>query len=342
MRLTTDNPLNGRTYNPWHENACPGGSSGGASAAAAAGFGPIHHGNDIGGSLRYPASFCGLATVKPSFGRIANFVPSAMPPERGILAQLIAVQGAICRQVCDVRLATQVMAAPDARDPFWVPVPFYNWPDEGPIKVAVTRESYGYPIHPDLVAGIDRAAGYLSDAGYQVEEVTTPSIEDAAQGWVDLLGSELEAFFKPLAREYGSSTIQQILKWYFEMGEVADAEHYRVGIKERTTMTREWNIFLDEYPLVLTPFFMQPTPVWDCDAKSFEQTQDVFRAAMYSTGTNFLSLPAGVVPIGLVESLPTGIQVVGRRYREDLILDAIEAIENRVGVLTHQLWAREE
>ena len=110
MRLTTDNPLNGRTYNPWHENACPGGSSGGASAAAAAGFGPIHHGNDIGGSLRYPASFCGLATVKPSFGRIANFVPSAMPPERGMLAQLMAVQGAICRQVCDVRLATQVLS----------------------------------------------------------------------------------------------------------------------------------------------------------------------------------------------------------------------------------------
>ena len=206
----------------------------------------------------------------------------------------------------------------------------------------MTRETYGYPIHPDLVTGIDRAAGFLSDAGYQVEEVTTPSIEDAAQGWFDLLGSELEAFMMPLAREYGSSTIQQIFQWYFEMGEVADAEHYRVGIKERTTMTREWNIFLDEYPLVLTPYFMQPTPTWDCDAKSFEQTKDVFRAAMYSTGTNFLSLPAGVVPIGLVESLPTGIQVVGRRYREDLILDAIEAIENRVGILTHQLWAQEE
>ena len=342
MRLTTDNPLNGRTYNPWHEDACPGGSSGGASAAAAAGFGPIHHGNDIGGSLRYPASFCGLATVKPSFGRIANFVPSAMPPERGILAQLMAVQGAICRQVCDVRLATRIMAAPDARDPFWVPVPFDDWPAERPIKVAVTRESYGYPIHHELVAGIDRAAGYLSDAGYQVEEVTTPSIEDAAQGWFDLLGSELEAFMMPLAREYGSPTIQQIFQWYFEMGEVANAEHYRVGIKERTTMTREWNIFLDEYPLVLTPFFMQPTPAWDCDAKSLEQTRDVFQAAMYSTGTNFLSLPAGIVPIGLVESLPTGVQVVGRRYREDLILDAIEAIENRVGILTHQLWAQEE
>ena len=259
-----------------------------------------------------------------------------------MLAQLMAVQGAICRQVCDVRLATKIMAAPDARDPFWVPVPFDDWPDEGPIKVAVTRESYGYPIHPDLIAGIDRAAGYLSDAGYYVEEVTTPSIEHAADGWFELVGSELKTFMMPLVKEHGSSMIQQIFHWYFEMANVADAEGYRAGIKERTTMTREWNIFLEEYPLVLTPYFMQPTPPWDCDARSFNETQDVLRAAMYSFAINFLSLPAGVVPIGMVESLPTGIQIVGRRYREDLILNAIETIENRVGVLTHQLWATEK
>ena len=341
MRLTTDNPLNGRTFSPWHTDACPGGSSGGASSAAAAGFGPIHHGNDIGGSLRCPSSFCGLATVKPSFGRIANFVGSAMPPERGMLAQLMSVQGAICREVRDVRLATRIMAQRDPRDPFWVPVPFDEGQDPGTLKVAVTRESYGYPIHKELLAGIDRAAGYLSDAGYQVEEVTTPSIEAAAQGWFDLLGSELETFMMPMVREHGSATIQQIFEWYFQMGEVADAEQYRAGIKDRTTMTREWELFLDQYPLVLTPYFMRSTPAWDCDARSFEETRDVFQAGMYSTGINFVSLPAGVVPIGLVDDLPAGIQVVGRRYREDLILDALEAIERRVGVLTRELWARD-
>ena len=264
-----------------------------------------------------------------------------MPPERGLLAQLMAVQGAICREVRDVRVATRVMAQHDPHDPFWVPVPFDGWPDPGTLKVAVTRESYGYPIHPELLAGIDRAAGYLSDAGYQVEEVTTPSIEAAAKGWFDLLGSELETFMMPMVREHGSATIQQIFEWYFQIGQVANADEYRVGIKERSTMTREWELFLDQYPLVLTPYFMRPTPAWDCDAQSFEETYDVFRAAMYSTGINFVSLPAGVVPIGLVEDLPAGIQVVGRRYREDLILDAIEAIEARAGVLARELWARE-
>src|SRR5216684_3563194 len=111
MRATTDNPLRGRTRNPWHEDASPGGSSGGAGAAAAAGFGPIHHGNDIGGSLRFPAFTCGLATVKPTPGRIPAYNPSATA-ERGLLSQLMSVQGAICREVRDVRLATRIMAQP--------------------------------------------------------------------------------------------------------------------------------------------------------------------------------------------------------------------------------------
>jgi amidase len=85
MRATTDNPLRGRTRKPWHEDATPGGSSGGAGAAAAAGFGPIHHGNDIGGSLRFPSFACGVTTGKPTQGRVPSFNPTATA-ERGLLS----------------------------------------------------------------------------------------------------------------------------------------------------------------------------------------------------------------------------------------------------------------
>ncbi len=342
MRLTTDNPLHGRTFNPWNEDASPGGSSGGASSAAAAGFGPIHHGNDIGGSLRCPAFNCGLATVKPTFGRIPTWLPSGTA-ERGMLAQLMSVQGAICREVRDVRLATRIMAQADPRDPFWMPVPFDDWPDEPQsVRVGVTQESYGYPIHPEIAASIERAADYLSDSGYAVEQVKTPSVVEAAECWFKYLGSEMEAFLMPVARENGSETIQQIFEWYFQMGAVAEAEIYRIGIKERTAMTREWNIFLEKYPLILSPYFLQPTPLWDCDAKSYEDTKALFQSGIYSTGINWLSLPAGVVPIGTVNSLPAGVQIIGRRFREDLILDAMQAIEDRTGVLTKELWARDD
>src|SRR5215831_6477956 len=101
MRATTVNLLHGRTWNPWHPDASPGGSSGGAGVAAAAGFGPIHHGNDIGGSLRFPAFTNGVTTLKPTPGRIPAFNPSATV-ERGMAAQLMSVQGTIARTVDDV------------------------------------------------------------------------------------------------------------------------------------------------------------------------------------------------------------------------------------------------
>ena len=340
MRATTDNPLRGRTLNPWSEETSPGGSSGGASAAAAMGFGPIHHGNDIGGSLRFPSFACGLATVKPTLGRVPAYNPSAAA-ERGLLAQLMSVQGAICREVRDVRLATRALAAADPRDPWWVPVPFDGPALDPPIKVAVTTEAHGYPIHPQIAAGIERAADVLSDAGYAVERVATPSIMKPAQAWFDVLASEIVHFLGPAAREHGSGTIQTIFEHVQRIGSPVDPEGYRQAIADRTALTREWSVFLDRYPLVLCPFLMRSMYAWDYDAQGFEQVKDLFMAAIYSTGVNYLSLPAGVVPIGFADELPAGVQIIGRRYREDLILDAMEAIEASVGILAHALWERE-
>ena len=340
MRGTTDNPLHGRTFNPWDEEASPGGSSGGASAAAAMGFGPIHHGNDIGGSLRFPSFACGVATVKPTFGRVPAFNPSASA-ERGLLAQLISVQGAICREVRDVRLATRVLAGGDPRDPWWVPVPFDGPSLDPPIRVAVTCETHGYPIHPQILAGIDRAAAMLSDAGYAVERVETPSIMKPARAWFDVLVSEIAHFLSPSALAHGSETIQTIFEHYQRIGKPVSPVGYRQAIADRAALTREWNVFLDRYPLVLCPFLMRSMYAWDYDAQGFEQIMDLFRSAIYSTGVNYLSLPAGVVPIGFADERPAGVQIIGRRFREDLILDAMEVVESSVGILSHRLWERE-
>jgi amidase len=342
MRGTTDNPLHGRTLNPWADEATPGGSSGGAAAAAAAGCGMVHHGNDIAGSLRFPSSACGVATVKPGLGRVPAYNPSA-PAERGMLAQLMSVQGAICRDAADVRLATAVMAAGDPRDPWWVPVPFEGMESLSPadVKVAVTTESYGYPIHDEIVGLIEQAADVLSDAGYRVERVATPSVAEAAQGWFDVAFYEVKMTLDPIARQHGSDALKNIFDWYYTLGNLVDADGYREGIAERTRMTREWSVFLNEYPLVLSPFLMQPTYGWNYDAGSEANTHDLFRSAIYSAAMNYLGLPAGVLPGGYAGGLPCGIQIIGRRFREDLILDAMTHVESAVGVLTRELWNRE-
>jgi amidase len=340
MRLTTVNPLHGRTWNPWHPDASPGGSSGGAGVAAAAGFGAIHHGNDIGGSLRFPAFTNGVATLKPTPGRIPAFNPSAIV-ERGLLAQLTSVQGAIARTVADVRLATRVMAAGDPRDPLWVPAPFEGEPLQKPIRVAVARNSYGYPIHPGIVQLIDRAARYLSDAGYEVVDVEPPSIMEPASGWFSVLLTELKGTLGSIVDQFGSDELRRIFSWYYEFGRILELDDFRAGLADRTRMIRAWNVFLEAYPLVLTPFLMRPTYAWNYDAEGRMQAKDLFDASIYSYAINYLALPAGVVPIDLVSDLPAGVQLVGRRFREDVILDAMTAIEERAGCLVDRLWARD-
>ncbi len=339
MRLTTDNPLYGLTRNPWNPEISPGGSSGGAASAAAAGFGAIHHGNDIAGSLRYPATACGLSTVKPGLGRVPAYLPSAKA-ERGMLAQLMSVQGVICREVKDVRLATEVLVGHDPRDPWHVPMPFHSGESDLP-KVGFCKTSHGYPMHEGIVANLDRAAGILEAAGYQVEEIETPAIAEPAKAWLENTNFEMKRTLEPVFSEHGSDIINQIFNGYYQLEKMVDAEGYLFGIAERTRMVREWNLLLAEYPLVLTPYLMRPGYPYDYD-ETFEGVADLFRCSIYSYGVNYIGMPAGVVPVDLVEGMPSGVQLIGQKWREDWILDAMEVIENATGVMTRQLWEREQ
>ena len=340
MRLTTWNPMHGRTVNPWHPDASPGGSSGGAGAAAAAGFGAIHHGNDIAGSLRFPAFTCGVATVKPTQGRLPTFNPSATA-DRGLLSALMSAQGTIAREVCDVRLGTRVMCEPDPRDPLHVPLPFDGAPLPGPVRVAVTRNTHGFAAHSGVLALIDRAATALSDAGYDVVEVEPPPIVDAARAWFRAGITDVKHQLGAAVEKNGSDELRRIFATYYEIGELLDLTGFQDALAQRTGLIRRWTMFLDEHPLVLCPFLFRPTYPWDYDARGEAEVRELWEASIYSCGFNFLGLPTGLVPVDLVEGLPAGVQVVGRRFREDTICDALETLESAVGVLTRRLWARD-
>ncbi|MFV0526864.1 MAG: amidase [Acidimicrobiales bacterium] len=338
MRPTTDNPLRGRTYNPWDDDASPGGSSGGAGAAAAAGFGPLHHGNDIGGSLRFPSSANGVVTVKPGTFRVPTFNSSA-PAERGPLSQAMSSQGVIARHAADVRLATEVLVRPDWRDPNAPPVPFFGTPIDGPVSVAVTTESHGFPIHPDMVGLINRAAGILADAGYAVEEAEPPSVLEAAGAWFRTGSTEMKAVLAPAVDKFGSKDIQAVFDHFFARSTILDRDGYIAEFGDRTRMMREWGRFLDRHPLVLTPFMMDPLFAWDADLDPAGMAR-LLDGSIYSFSMNYLGLPAGVIGMDLVEGLPAAVQVVGRRFREDLICDALEVIEQTNGPLAFHLWDR--
>jgi amidase len=188
LRWDTDNALRGRTYNPWAKGRTPGGSSGGAGAAVAAGIGPISHGNDYGGSIRFPAYCCGVAGIRPTQGRVPAFNPSAQA-ERPPTIAMFAVQGPLARRIKDVRLGLHAMSGRDARDPWWVPAHHHGRSPQRPITVGlITEAPY---VHPKIVEAVRKAGVTLSNAGYAVEEVTPPSIESARELWVKLVAADI-------------------------------------------------------------------------------------------------------------------------------------------------------
>jgi amidase len=120
-------------------------------------------------------------------------------------------------------------------------------------KIGYCREAHGYPIHAGIVAALDRAASILEAAGYQVEEIETPSIAEAARQWLLNTNFEMKKTLEPIFAEHGSAMINQIFNDYYQLQGVADADGYFSGIAARTALVRDWNMLLAEYPLVLTP-----------------------------------------------------------------------------------------
>jgi len=340
LRWHTDNPLHGQTLNPWDAAITCGGSSGGAGASIAAGIACIAHGNDIGGSLRWPASCNGISTIKPTQGRIPAFNPSA-PAERPLMAQFMSSQGPLAREIADVRLGLEVMSRRDVRDPWWVPAPPHGPSPPRSIKVAVARHSADVDIDPRIRGLIDRAAGYLSDAGYAVTEVETPDLSAAWTLWRDLISTEIATLQAPAMRDLGSADFNRALAGILDQATILDGEGYMRAISMRTRLIRDWQTFLETWPVILAPAAVQPTPPPGADLADPATARRIFANDLrWISALNVLGLPVAVTPIGLVGDHPVGAQIIAGRYREDLALDAAAAIEARVGVMARTLWAR--
>jgi len=341
MRATTNNPLYGLTVNPWGPRVSCGGSSGGAGVAVVSGFGAIGHGNDIGGSVRVPALHCGVPGLKPTQGRVPAYLPSAAA-ERPTVAHLMSVQGLLARTVADVGLGLAVMAARDPRDPWWVPAPL-----EGPPvarRAAVLRRVEGLETHPSVLAALDTAVAALAAAGYQVAEVeesATPGVRRTAELGGRLLMTDVDLQLGPVIDQMGSPEMRGYWKVLREFAPpYPSLAGYIDDLAARTTRLREWLLFLEEFPVLVMPQLLGPLLEVDEDIRTPEDTRRVWRSITPSLMINLLGLPSALAPTGLVDGLPTGVQLVASRYREDVCLAAAEVIEAGVPSLAARLWSR--
>lgn len=334
FRLDTDNELRGRTRNPWSEPHTPGGSSGGAASSVAAGITPLAHGNDIAGSIRYPAYACGLAGLRPSFGRVPAFNATAAA-ERSMSSQLLSVQGPLARSVRDVRLGLATLAARDVRDPWWVPVPLEGPKPAAPVRVAVVSAPEalgGERLHPAVAHALAQAAGWLADAGYEIVDDTTPGFTRPAGLWFAMQMPEIREFLWPAITEHGDDGIRRAMGLMLDAFPADAGIPYMRALAERARVVREWQRSFDQVPLVLAPVCTQPVYRRGFDVDGVEGTARVWRECLTLTAIPVLGVPALAVPTGVVDGLPIGVSVIAARFREDLCLAAGEAIEARAGV----------
>ncbi|HEX3176549.1 MAG TPA: amidase [Methylomirabilota bacterium] len=333
LRWHTDNDLRGRTYNPWHRERTPGGSSGGAAAALAAGIAPLGHGNDLGGSIRYPAYCCGVAGIRPTLGRVPAFNATAAE-ERPVGHQLMSVQGPLARRVADVRLGLAAMAARDPRDPWWAGVPLDGPAPARPVRVALTVDPAHQGVHRGVAAAVRAAGLALAEAGYAVDEVEPPTVDAVAANWAAIVYSEMRRASLPYIRKWGGTDINRCSDLSLELAPDLDLDGYLRALAERSTHVRDWMVFMERYALVVGPVSTEPPFEVGFDVKDRETMAHVIRSQRLLVAVNLLGLPAASVPCGLLDGVPLGVQVIGGRYREDLCLDAAEVIEARHGLPT--------
>jgi amidase len=292
---------------------------------------PLGLGNDLGGSLRVPAQMCGIAALRPSRGRVANAAVTQPWPEP-ISIQMTNCQGPMARRVSDLRLALEIISAHDACDPRWVPAPLQGQPVDGPVRVAVVRDPAGAGIDPHVRAGIDRAADWLADAGYEVVDAEPPQIAETAATWFDVIWADVGALWPNMEPIAGADEVEFVNRCRttdtFQPVDQAAQLAAWVAVYQHGAA---WSRFLHDHPLVLSPVCCERPWLIDADISRLEEIATAMRMVVPA---NVLGLPSCAVPVGCDDGLPQGVQLIGARFREDLLLDAAQAIEDRAPVIT--------
>ncbi len=319
----TDSLLTGITRNPWNAEMTPGGSSGGAAVAAAAGMGALHIGTDGGGSIRIPASFTGIVGFKQSFGRVPAYPLSPF----GTLANV----GPMTRTVADTALMLSVIAQPDLRD--WYALPpehaAYHSHLSGGVKglrLAFSPSLSGAAVHPEIAASVAAAAQVFTDLGAVVEEVGTildDSLKVFQDHWFPGAANALRAFTAEQRRR-----IDPGLAFVAEQGAALPLMDYLASVKLREAMGQKMAAFHQRWDLLLTPTMPGPAFAAGCDFPADSAQAQWSDWTPFTYPFNLTRQPAISIPCGLTRAgLPIGLQIIGAVYDDQRVLRAAAAFE---------------
>lgn len=328
-RWFSSNAQHGTTVNPHNAALTPGGSSGGAGSATAAGLGHIAHGTDIAGSIRYPAYACGVQGLRPTPGRVPAFNLSG--GDRLIGPQMMAVAGPLARRVDDLRLGLAAMSGYAPEDPLSTPAPLSG--PALPRRVALVRRPGGIEPDPRILADLDRAADLLRRDGWQVEEPDSlPDLREAFDLQIDLWLADGHAEKLAAAQLEGDAGALALLNFYADRAARWDSAALSHALLRRSGLIRAWRAFLADTPLVLMPVCAELPFRQDEDLDGPEAIARLWQAQLPQVAIPLLGLPALAVSSGVEGGIPSGVQLVAPPWREDHALDAGEVLERGFGI----------
>ncbi len=328
----TFNEVFGPTLNPWDVTRSCAGSSGGAAAALASGTAWVAHGSDMGGSLRNPASFCGIVGLRPTPGRVAR-TPTRM------IDDALGVQGPMARNVSDVALMLDAMTGIDAGDPMSLPKPAESFVSalhsgKKPKKVAFSRDLGITAVDPEVARICEEAAHQFERAGVIVEEAT-PDFQDAHEIFQTLRALNYAISFADLLKNHRDKLKPEIV-WNIERGQKLTTEDIVKAQQARTKLFHRVKEFFQSYDLLLSPAtIVAPFPiehrfVEECDGHKFDNYVEWLGIAYALT---IVSSPAISLPAGFTaENLPVGLQLAGPARGEAQVLKGARVLEEILGI----------
>jgi amidase len=328
----TFNDVFGITRNPWNTALTPSGSSGGAAVALATGMAWLAHGSDLGGSLRNPASFCGVVGLRPTPGRVACTPGS-------VIDGTLGVEGPMARNVTDVALLLDAMSGAEAGDPLSLERPAISFRASlrqpgTPRRVAISRDLGITPIDPEVAAIVMAAGKKLEAAGVIVEEAH-PVLSSAMNAFQVLRAAGYAAGMLPLLRQHRDKLKPEVI-WNIEKGLALTGEAIGVAQAQRVSLFRAMDEFLSRYDALLCPAtIVPPFPVEEryvrhCAGVTFDTYIDWLLIVAVAT---LCMCPAISIPCGFTgNGLPVGLQIIGRNRRDAALLATARFAEEALGL----------